>query len=199
VAGLDRLNPLEPHHATAFGARWVFQVIDSAFHREIKARTDAQPQATINPFMIGYLRRSDRHLEFFGDAEGDLFAGLDLDRFTRRRITAHAGSTIPHLQTPESGDLYSLAFLQVLSDQTGKILKNLSCFLVNLCFFAKAWANCFVLIVFRAVGLGAAGLAVAVGVAVAMSVMVACSLCVAFSPGHSLMRFVDVRPTITRF
>jgi len=94
VAGLDRLNPLEPHHATAFGARWVFQVIDSAFHREIKARTDAQPQATINPFMIGYLRRLDRHLEFFGDAEGDLFAGLDLDRFTGRRITAHAGSTI---------------------------------------------------------------------------------------------------------
>src|SRR6478752_9973879 len=58
------------------------------------------------------------------------------------------------------------------------------CFLVNLCFFAKAWANCFVLIAFRVVGLAAAGFAVAVGVAVAMSVMVACSLCVAFSPGH---------------
>jgi len=74
--------------------------------------------------MIGYPRPSDRHLEFFGDAEGDLFAGLDLDRFTRCRITAHAGSTVPHLQTPESGDLHPLAFLQVFSDQAGKILKN---------------------------------------------------------------------------
>jgi hypothetical protein len=53
--------------------------------------------------------------------------------------------------------------------------------LVNLCFFAKAWANCFVLIAFRVVGLAAAGFAVAVGVAVAMSVMVACSLCATLS------------------
>src|SRR5262245_28149360 len=75
--------------------------------------------------MIHYPRGSDRHLEFFGDAEGDLFAGLDLDRLTRRRITTHTGSTIPHLQTPESDDLHSVAFLQVLSDQTGKIPKNL--------------------------------------------------------------------------
>jgi hypothetical protein len=182
VAGLDRLNPLEPHHATAFGARWVFQVIDSAFHREIKARTDAQPQATINPFMIGYLRRSDRHLEFFGDAEGDLFAGLDLDRFTRRRITAHAGSTIPHLQTPESGDLYSLAFLQVLSDQTGKILKNLLALLFGeLMLFRQSMGQLLCADRFSGCRLGAAGLAVAVGVAVAMSVMVACSLCATLS------------------
>ena len=38
VAGFDRLNSLEPHHATALGARRVFQVIDSPFHREINAR-----------------------------------------------------------------------------------------------------------------------------------------------------------------
>ena len=132
--------------------------------------------------MIGYPRPSDRHLEFFGDAEGDLFAGLDLDRFTRCRITAHAGSTVPHLQTPESGDLHPLAFLQVFSDQAGKILKNFLALLFGeLMLFAKAWANCFVLIAFRVVGLAAAGFAVAVGVAVAMSVMVACSLCATLS------------------
>jgi len=39
VAGFDRLNSLEPHHATAFGARRVFQVVDSPFHREIKRST----------------------------------------------------------------------------------------------------------------------------------------------------------------
>jgi hypothetical protein len=44
VAGFDRLNPFEPHHTTALGARRVFQVIDSPFHRKIKARTDAQAQ-----------------------------------------------------------------------------------------------------------------------------------------------------------
>ena len=44
MAGLDRLNPLEPHHATTLGAGRVLHVIDSAFHREIKARTDGQAQ-----------------------------------------------------------------------------------------------------------------------------------------------------------
>jgi hypothetical protein len=44
MAGFDRLNPLQPHHATALGARRVFQVIDSPFHCKIKARTDAQAQ-----------------------------------------------------------------------------------------------------------------------------------------------------------
>ena len=34
-------------------------------------------------------RRSDRHLEFLGGAEGYLFAGLDLDRLTGHRIAAH--------------------------------------------------------------------------------------------------------------
>ena len=31
------LNPLDPHHAIALGARRVFQVIDSPFHGEISA------------------------------------------------------------------------------------------------------------------------------------------------------------------
>jgi len=38
VAGFVRLNPLEPHHATALRARGVFQVVDKPFHREIKAQ-----------------------------------------------------------------------------------------------------------------------------------------------------------------
>jgi hypothetical protein len=32
VARFDRLNPLDPHHATALGARRVFQIIDGQFH-----------------------------------------------------------------------------------------------------------------------------------------------------------------------
>jgi hypothetical protein len=48
VAGFDRLNSLDPHHTTALGAGRVFHVIDSAFHREIKARTNAQAQLAIH-------------------------------------------------------------------------------------------------------------------------------------------------------
>ena len=38
VARFVLLDPLEPHHATAFGARRVIQIIDKPFHREIKAQ-----------------------------------------------------------------------------------------------------------------------------------------------------------------
>ena len=48
----------------------------------------------------------------------------------------------PHLQTSEFGDLHSLAFLQVLSDQTGKILKNLLALLFGeLMFFRQSMSQ----------------------------------------------------------
>jgi len=81
-------------------------------------RAQRHHQSSTAPFCQTHKRKrlsihlwsgSDRHLEFFGNAEGDLFAGLDLDWSTCRRITAHAGSAVPHLQTPESGDPHSLA------------------------------------------------------------------------------------------
>ena len=42
-------------------------------------------------------KQSDRRLQVFAGAEGNLLAGLDVDCFTRRRIAAHASSTTPHL------------------------------------------------------------------------------------------------------
>ena len=69
--------------------------------------------------------RSDRHLEVLGSAEGDLFAGLDFDRLTGRRIAAHAGSTIPHLQNSESDDLHPLGPLLVFGDQAYEVFHQL--------------------------------------------------------------------------
>jgi len=84
---------------------------------------DAQAQAAINPFMIDYPRRSDRHLEILAGAEGDLFAGLDVDRLTGHRIATHAGSTTAHQQDPEPDELYPLAPLQVLGDHAHQVLQ----------------------------------------------------------------------------
>jgi|SRR5215510_1010245 len=70
-------------------------------------------------------RRSDRHLEFLGGAEGYLFAGLDLDWLTGRRIASDAGSAIAHHQDSEPGDLHALALLQVLGDQADQIFQHL--------------------------------------------------------------------------
>ena len=58
--------------------------------------------------------RSNCLFEFLAGTEGHLLAGLDLDRFAGRRIAAHAGGTIPHLQNPKSNDLHALAHCQVL-------------------------------------------------------------------------------------
>jgi hypothetical protein len=41
LAWFVRFNPLEPHHATALGARGVFHVIDKPMHRESKAQVSS--------------------------------------------------------------------------------------------------------------------------------------------------------------
>src|SRR3984893_6860991 len=61
-------------------------------------------------------RLSDRFLEFLGGAEGDLLAGLDLDRFAGGRIAAHARGALAYLQDAEPADTDALALLEVLDD-----------------------------------------------------------------------------------
>jgi len=68
-----------------------------------------------NPENRGGCWRSDRHLETHASAEGDPFAGLDLDCLTGRRIAAYAGSTIPHLQNSKTSDLHPFAPCRVES------------------------------------------------------------------------------------
>ena len=68
---------------------------------------------------------SDCHLEFFGGAERDLLTRLNLNLLACCRIAADAGSTVPHLQDPESSNLDALTIPQVLSDEADEILEHL--------------------------------------------------------------------------
>src|SRR5262249_1106358 len=64
----------------------------------------------------GPCRWSDRFLQLLGGAEGDLLAGLDLDRLAGCGVAAHAGGALAHLEDAEPPDADALAFLQVLGD-----------------------------------------------------------------------------------
>ena len=62
-------------------------------------------------------RRLDGFLEFLGGAEGNLLAGLDLDRLAGGGVAAHAGGALADLEDAEADDTDALALLQVLGDQ----------------------------------------------------------------------------------
>src|SRR5487761_2097158 len=68
---------------------------------------------------------SDGFLELLGGAEGDLLAGLDVDRFTGGRVAAHAGGALAYLQDAEADDADALALLQMLGDPADQVVENL--------------------------------------------------------------------------
>src|SRR3981189_1028697 len=74
---------------------------------------------------IGKRARSDGFLEFLGRAEGDLLAGLDVDRFAGGGVAAHAGGALAHLEDAEADDADALALLQVLGDPADQVVENL--------------------------------------------------------------------------
>src|SRR5690606_13133392 len=63
----------------------------------------------------------DGFLEFLGRAESDFLAGLDLDLFAGRRVTAHARRTLADLQNPETADADLVTFLEMLRQQTHEV------------------------------------------------------------------------------
>ena len=69
-------------------------------------------------------RDLDGFLEFLGRAEGDLLAGLDLDRFAGGGVAAHAGGALANLQDAEADDADALALLQVLGDPGDQVAQN---------------------------------------------------------------------------
>src|ERR1700730_4156882 len=68
---------------------------------------------------------SDGFLQLLGCAEGNLLAGLDVDRFAGGRVAAHAGGALAHLEDAETDNADALALLQVLGDAADQIVENL--------------------------------------------------------------------------
>jgi len=61
--------------------------------------------------------RLDCFFEFLGGTEGDLLAGLDLDRFAGGRIAPHPRWTLADLQDAEAAEANAPAFLEMTSDR----------------------------------------------------------------------------------
>ena len=87
-------------------------------------KTKTPPQKAAGLCVPQMALRSDRHLEVLGGAEGHLLGGLDLDRLAGRRVAAHAGGALAHLQDAEAGDLHPLALLQVIGDQADEVVEH---------------------------------------------------------------------------
>src|SRR5882672_12394997 len=69
-------------------------------------------------------RRLDGFLEFLGRAEGNLLAGLDLDRLAGGGVAAHAGGALANLEDAEADDADALALLQVLGDHGDHVAQD---------------------------------------------------------------------------
>ena len=65
-----------------------------------------------------------RFLQLLGRAEGNLLAGLDVDRFAGGGVAAHAGGALAHLQDAETDDADALALFQVLGDPADQVVEN---------------------------------------------------------------------------
>src|SRR6267378_5953117 len=68
---------------------------------------------------------SDGFLQLLGCAEGNLLAGLDVDRFAGGGVAAHAGGALAHLQDAETDDADALALLQMLGDPADHVVQDL--------------------------------------------------------------------------
>lgn len=68
----------------------------------------------------------DGFLEFFGSAESDFLAGLNLDLFAGRRVTAHARRTLTDLQDAETADADLVTLLEMLREETHEVAQNLT-------------------------------------------------------------------------
>src|SRR5215475_5085726 len=69
-------------------------------------------------------RNSDGFLEFLGGAESDFLARLDLDRLAGRRIAAHAGGALAHLQNAEAAHADALTLLEVFDEEPHQVVED---------------------------------------------------------------------------
>src|SRR5437764_10478348 len=66
----------------------------------------------------------DGFLEFLGRTEGDLLAGLDVDRLAGSGVAAHAGGALADLEDAEADNADALALLQVLGDLADHVVQD---------------------------------------------------------------------------
>ncbi len=83
------------------------------------------PPAGADGAGLTYLRqRLNRHLQVLGWPESDFLARFDLDGFSGRRVSPHAGGALPDLQDAKSRNPDPLAFLEMLGDQAYEIAED---------------------------------------------------------------------------
>jgi hypothetical protein len=66
----------------------------------------------------------DRLFQFFRGAEGHFLRGLDLHRLTRGRVAAHTGGALADDQDAEAGETDTVAFLEVLRDESDNVVEH---------------------------------------------------------------------------
>src|SRR6202795_3426588 len=69
-------------------------------------------------------RLLDGFLEFLGRTEGNLLAGLDVDRFAGGGVAAHARGALADLEDAEADDADALALLQMLGDHGDDVVQD---------------------------------------------------------------------------
>ena len=80
------------------------------------------PPAVADGAGLTYRRQLlNRHLQVLGWPECDFLARFDLDGFSGRRVSSHAGGALPDLQDAKSRNPDPLAFLEMLGDQAHEI------------------------------------------------------------------------------
>ena len=83
--------------------------------------------------------------QFLGRPKSDFLAGLDLNRLAGRRIAPHASGSFSYLQDAKPGNSYSFALLQMLGDQSDKVVEEFAprpfCQLVLLAKLTATWLS----------------------------------------------------------
>src|SRR5262249_56073972 len=83
------------------------------------------PPAGADGAGLSYLRQLlDRHLQVLGRPECDLLARFDLDGFSGRGVSPHAGRALPDLQDAKTRNSDPLAFLEMLGDQAHEVAED---------------------------------------------------------------------------
>src|SRR3984957_5576136 len=62
--------------------------------------------------------------QFLRRPEGDLLAGLDLDRLTGRRVPTHSCRALPHLEDAQTGQTDFVALLEVLRGERHQVAQH---------------------------------------------------------------------------